>query len=138
MQKTISELWKKIWEKEFASYIFWGLTTTFLNIVVYSLLCYITEYWRANIIAIIICKVYSYFTNKFFVFKSCFKNPLGIIKELTMYILTTSFSGLIDFLGVLLLVEKMMVKQQLAKYMVTVIVILSNYILRKKIVFESK
>ena len=137
MQKMIRELWKKIWNKEFISYAFWGLTTTVLNIVLYSLLCYIMEYWIANIIAIVACKIYSYFTNKFFVFKSHCNNLLALIKELMMYILTTGFSGLVDFCGVLFLVEILMIDQQNAKYIITVIVILVNYVLRKKLVFGN-
>lgn len=137
MQKMIRELWKKVWNKEFISYAFWGLTTTVLNIVVYNLLCYNVDYWLANILAIIICKIYSFFTNKFFVFKSHCDNLLMLIKELTMYILTTGFSGLVDFLGVLFLVEVLTVEQQNAKYIIMVVVIFVNYVTRKMLVFNK-
>lgn len=137
MLKVMRNLWRKFWNKEFILYAFWGLTTTVLNIVLYGLLCYIIEYWIANMIAIVACKIYSYFTNKFFVFKSHCENLLALIKELTMYILTTGFSGLVDFFGVLFLVEILTVNQQNAKYIITVIVILVNYVLRKKLVFSQ-
>lgn len=137
MQKMIRGLWKKIWSKEFISYAFWGMTTTVLNIVLYSLLRYIMEYWVANIIAIAACKTYSYFTNKLFVFKRHCDNLPALIKELVLYILTTGFSGLVDFFGVLFLVEILTADQQNAKYIITVIVILVNYVLRKKLVFSN-
>lgn len=137
MQKIKRELWEKIWNKEFLSYAFWGFTTTLFNIVLYTLLCYIVDYWMANIFAIIICKIYAYFTNKFFVFKSHCDNFLMLIKELIMYILTTGFSGLIDFFGVLFLVEILKLGQQNAKYITAVVVILVNYVLRKKLVFHK-
>lgn len=135
MQEIVRDLWKKVWKKEVISYAFWGLTTTILNIILYGILCNIMEYWLANILAIIICKVYSYFTNKWFVFKKHCANLLMLIKELFMYLLTTGFSGLIDFFGVLLLVEWLDVNQQSAKYIVTVVVMIANYILRKRFVF---
>lgn len=137
MQKMIRKLWKEIWKNEFISYAFWGFTTTVLNVVIYSILCYILEYWIANIIAIVACKIYSYFTNKFFVFKSHCDNFAALIKELMMYILTTGFSGMVDFFGVLFCVEILIVGQQNAKYIITVVVILVNYVLRKKFVFEN-
>lgn len=137
MQKIIKKLWKKIWNKEFISYAFWGLTTTILNIVLYALLCYLMEYWIANIIAIVTCKVYGYFTNKFIVFKSKCENFVAVLKELIMYIVTTGFSGLIDFFGVILLVEVMTVDEQISKYIITMVVILVNYVLRKKLVFKK-
>lgn len=138
MQKVIKKIWKKIWNKEFISYAFWGLTTTVLNIVLYSFLCCVLEYWIANMIAIIACKIYSYFTNKFFVFKSHSDNLLALIKELVMYIVTTSFSGLLDFFGVIFLVEMIALNEQIAKYIITVAVMLANYVLRKKLVFRNE
>lgn len=137
MQEIMRKLWKKIWNKEFISYVFWGLTTTILNIVLYALLCYWMKYWIANIIAIVTCKVYSYFTNKFLVFKSKCDNLIAVIKELVTYILATGVSGLVDFFGVLLLVEVMMVDQQIAKYIIAIVVMLVNYVLRKKFVFKN-
>lgn len=137
MQEVIRKLWKKIWSKEFILYVFWGLTTTILNIVLYALLCYLMKYWIANIIAIVTCKVYSYFTNKFFVFKSKCGNLLAVMRELGTYIMTTGVSALADFFGVLLLVEVVMVDQQIAKYIIAIVVMLVNYVLRKKFVFKN-
>lgn len=128
---------EKIVHNEIVSYIFWGATTTLVNLALYTILCYIVEYWIANIIAIIIGKLYAYFVNKLFVFKSKCGSLKDLIKEIISYIMTRGFSGLIDFFGVIILVEGLAFGEKFAKYFVTVIDILLNYILGKKVVFVN-
>ena len=128
----------KIHNKEFMMYVLLGATTTILNLFSYDVLCIVLDYWIANIIAGIFSKVYSYFTNKFFVFKSRCANVGELLKELGMYIVTTGISGTIDLVGVPFLVGGLAFDKKIAKYIMAVVVIIVNYILRKKIVFRKK
>ena len=132
------KIWSKIHNKEFMMYVLLGATTTILNLFSYDVLCIVLDYWIANIIAGIFSKVYSYFTNKFFVFKSRCANVGELLKELGMYIVTTGISGTIDLVGVPFLVSGLAFDKKIAKYIMAVVVIIVNYILRKKIVFRKK
>lgn len=131
------KLWKFV-HSEIFSYIFWGVTTTLVNIIVYTVFCQFIEYWVANIVAIITGKVYAYFVNKCFVFKSKCDNLKELLKEIFVYILTRGFSGLVDFFGVVILVEGIGANENIAKYIITVIVMILNYVFGKMVVFTSK
>ena len=73
-----------------------------------------------------------------FVFKSRCANVGELLKELGMYIVTTGISGTIDLVGVPFLVGGLAFDKKIAKYIMAVVVIIVNYILRKKIVFRKK
>lgn len=138
LQKEIKKIWNKIGNKEFVQYVFWGIMTTVLNVVAYNLLCYVMKYWIANLIAMIICKVFAYMTNKFFVFKSRCSTWKELMEEFVRYILLRSISGIIDLLGLVMLVEILWINQRISKYIVTMIVVLVNYIFGKKYVFTKR
>lgn len=129
---------KKLINSEIFSYVFWGATTTLFNIVVYSILCEFIEYWIANIFAIVSGKIYAYFVNKIFVFKSKCDSLEQLIKEIVSYILTRGATGIVDFFGVVILVTGLSMDEKISKYIITITVIILNYILGKKIVFVQK
>lgn len=128
----------KLCNKEVISYIFWGITTTVINIVLYTLLGYIMDYKIANFVSIIATKVYAYFVNKLFVFRSSCAGWKELLHEITAYVLSRGFTGLVDFFGVIVLVEGFLVNQSLAKYIVVIIVMALNYILGRKAVFVRR
>lgn len=129
---------KKIANKEVLSYGFWGVTTTLVNIIIYSVLCIFIDYKIANLIAIIVGKTYAYFVNKFFVFKSHCKNVKELMKEIGSFAVTRGFSGVVDYFGVLFCVEILRIDKQISKYLVTAIVMIMNYIFGKFVVFSKK
>lgn len=126
---------KKLLNYEIYSYIFWGITTTIFNIVAYNILCEMVEYWIANIVSIVLGKVYAYFVNKIFVFKSKCDTFEQLIKEIISYILTRGFTGIIDFWGVVFFVNCVSLDEKISKYIITFIIIILNYRFGKKIVF---
>lgn len=134
MKKSIH----KILQNEMVSYVFWGATTTAVSIAVYTLLGYAVDYKIANFASIIIGKVYAYFVNKLFVFKSACGSLQELLKEIAAYILSRGFTGAVDFFGVIILVEGFSIGQNLAKYAVMAVVIALNYFLGKKAVFVKR
>ena len=66
--KKVEKILKVICNRETISYAFWGATTTRVNLGIYMLLCGIMDYKIANVIAIIIFKIYSYLVNNFICF----------------------------------------------------------------------
>lgn len=63
---------KRIWEryKDIITYLFYGVCTTFINIVVYWILSYFFDVMVSTIGAWIVAVVFAYITNRRNVFKS--------------------------------------------------------------------
>lgn len=133
----IEKLIKKLLSIEFIRYILGGGFTTFLNFTIYYILLYFgVVYHLANLIAIINAKIYSYFVNKFFVYRSKNKHFKETAIESLKYILARSFTGIVDYILVILLVEMLDFNKITVKIVVMIIVIILNYILGKVYVFK--
>lgn len=132
IKKLISE------HKQLIDYGIFGVLTTVLNIAIYQILVLASiDYRISNLIAIIVTKIVSYLVNKRFVFRTKCKNMLELFGEMSRYILARGFTGIIDYFGVVLLVEVFKFDKIYVKYFVQVVVIVLNYILGKKAVFIS-
>ncbi len=129
---------KDIINKQVIDYLIWGGSTTLVNLVLYTLLCMIVDYRIANLIAIIVCKIYAYIVNKFFVFCSRCSDMRELLQEVFRYVLSRGFTGIVDYVGVLVLVEVVDVHKLVSKYAITVLVMVLNYILGKYAVFKKK
>lgn len=127
---------KEIINRQVIDYFIWGVSTTLVNLVLYTLLCLIVDYRIANFIAIIVCKIYAYVVNKYFVFRSRCGNMKELFQEVSRYVLSRGFTGLVDYVGVLILVEVAGIHKLASKYFITVLVMFLNYILGKYAVFR--
>lgn len=126
-------------KKETIQYIIWGVASAVLNIGLFRILisCNL-DYNISNLITIIIVKLFTYITNKFFVFKTSYEGMIPLLKEIGAFILARSATSILDFVGVLFLVEVIHADQFISKCIVAVIVVIANYILSKKFVFQKK
>lgn len=123
---------------KFFRYILGGVSTTLLNAILFTLLIYIDiRYYWANLIAIIATKIYAYFINKLYVYKSITNSWNSRIREMYRFVLTRGGTGLLDYILVIVLVECIHLNALLSKYVVLVCIILLNYILGNKYVFTS-
>lgn len=130
---------KKVFSREFITYGVFGVLTTLVNILLFrgGLSLGIT-YSIANLIAILSAKVFAYITNKLFVFRHHCEDFRALLMEMLRFVFARSFTGLVDFFGLLFAVEILRADKMIAKCVLQVIVILLNYILGKKIVFRPK
>lgn len=120
-------------------YGFWGILTTLYNVGIYNLLIYMDiKYNTANIISIVTTKILAYLVNKIYVFKSKTKKVGDSFKEIFMYIITRGITALVEFLGVMVLVELMEFNEVYSKYIVVIFVVILNYILGNKYVFKNQ
>ena len=128
---------KKFFEKrEVTRYLFWGVITVIVNYISYLLLKIFMPYQIANLISIIFTKVFAYYTNKKYVFRSV----TGVweqIKEIARFILGRGFTGLVDFFGLIMLTELFLIDDRLGKVIMIVITTILNYFLGKVFVFKS-
>ena len=116
-----------------------GAGTTLVNIVVYQLLIYVgIEYMISNLVAIISSKLFAYITNKIYVFKSKTQNFIELAKEFWRYLLARGFTGIIDYVGLIILIEIIKIDEVLSKYIITILVIILNYIFGNKYIFKNQ
>lgn len=125
-------------KRQLYSYIFFGGVSTVLNIVLAQLIvCSGVDYKIANIITLVVVKIFCYFTNKFFVFKTPFESFSKFTIESIRFIFARLLTFLVDYFGVIVLVEIVQISFFFSKSIMSAIVIVLNYILSKKLVFRK-
>ena len=116
-----------------------GAGITLVNILVYQLLLYAgIEYVISNLAAIISSKLFAYITNKIYVFKSKTENLIELAKEFWRYLLARGLTGIIDYVGLIILIEIIHIDEIYAKYFIVIIVIILNYIFGNKYIFKNQ
>ena len=129
----------KLLNKKNILYLICGIFTSILNVILFYVLTLMKiEYRLANIITLIIVIITAYICNKIIVFKSKCQNKKELIHEIIMFITSRIFTLIIDYIGLIILVENFNVSKLPSKIIVTLIVIIINYFFCSKIVFDKK
>lgn len=129
----LSKLYKEV---EFGRYFLWGIITVAFNYISYLLFEFFVGYKIGNLLSIISTKIFAYFTNKKYVFKTN-TNLYQQIKEVIRYILGRTFTGIIDFGGLILLTDYVMINDKIGKIIMIIITTLINYCVGKLFVFKK-
>lgn len=128
----------KLFEKQEAlRYFFWGVITVLVTYFSYFLLKQFLAYQIANLISIVFTKVFAYYTNKKFVFRTK-TNLKGQALEIVRYVLGRGFTGLVDFAGLIVLVDVFDMDDRIGKMVMIVITTALNYVLGKVFVFRKE
>lgn len=139
MIKKGIDLVKKLLSSEIIRYIIAGGTVTVTNAVGYLLLLQLgVVYTVSNIISLIVSKSVGYLMNKFFVYHSHNDNLWETFLELVRFVIARGFTGVVDFVGLIILVEMLGVGERIGKIIVMLLVMVLNYVLGKKAVFIKK
>lgn len=126
-------------DSEVIRYAITGGIVTLTNAVGYfALLQTGIVYTAANIISLILSKTVGYLLNKFWVYRSKNDNFIQMILELCRFILARGLTGLLDFFGLIALVELCGWNERISKIAIMLLVIVLNYVLGKKAVFVKK
>ena len=134
----INPFYKKY--KEALLYLFFGVLTTLINIVVFYLFTEIIplDELIANVIAWIIAVLFAYITNRIWVFSSHCATKADFIKEILSFYGGRVFTLLVEE-GILLVFIKLLSMNALAvKIIAQVVIIILNYIISKLFVFKKK
>ena len=140
----IKELWIKY--KEVILYLFFGVATTVVNWIVYGALMSADTMSMtfANIMAWIAAVLFAFVTNKWFVFESKSMEKKKLLVEFGMFVGSRVVTGLIEIIGLPVLVYLGMnqrlfgIEGFLAKMVVSVVVIVLNYVFSRILVFRKK
>lgn len=139
MIQTIKKLLRKY--DEIIRYLIIGVMNTIISMAVYYV-CIFTfldasdsvEHAVANILSWIVGVIFAYVTNRTWVFKSKAEN---ILKEASKFVGGRVGTLLLDIFIMWLLVNVLSGSPVLAKIVSSVIVIITNYILSKFLIFEK-
>ena len=140
----MKELWKKY--KEMIMYLIFGVATTVVNWVVYGALMQIPNMSMtiANTIAWVAAVLFAFVTNKWFVFESKTLELASLVKEFGMFVGSRVLTGIIEIAGLPILYYLGMnqsifgVEGFAAKIVVSVVVVILNYVFSKIFVFKDK
>jgi putative flippase GtrA len=142
MKQKLVQIIKTLWQKllshkeELWRYFVFGVLTTLVNVLIFQFLLKLSiSYLIANLVALIAAKLFAYVTNKHFVFKTQTKGVRSTAREVLRFVFARGFTGLVDYFGLIFMVEALSLDPVLSKYFLQVIVIALNYILGKKMVF---
>ncbi len=143
----------KILDYEFLIYCFFGLCTTILNYLVFwglnllwdpsTLLLQIgfvklEASLVTNAIAFVVALIFSFVTNKIWVFESKSWASDVVVREALSFTGARVYSFVIEEVGVYVLMTVLGIHQLLTKAMIGVIVIVLNYIFSKFLIFTRK
>ena len=141
------EKFKKIYQKykEIFNYLIFGVATTLVNWLTYSVLIkgLGTNEAVGNAIAVVVAVLFAFVTNKIWVFKSKQTGFVSLAKEALSFFGSRAVTGAIEIIGVPALIsmglnqELFGVKGMWAKIIISVIIIILNYVFSKFIVFRK-
>lgn len=148
MQK-IKELFIKY--KEIILYIIFGVLTTAVSFVSYAVCTKlinlqneITGIAVSNVISWVCAVLFAFATNKIWVFESKSKDIKTILNELWKFVASRLFTGALEWFGVPLLVYLGLnqtifgIEGMFSKLIVSVAVVILNYVFSKIFVFKKK
>ena len=120
--------------RELIDYGIWGVATVAFNMLSYLFFKLFMPYQFANLFSIITTKIFAYFVNKLFVFHTK-SNIIETMKEMFRFILARALTGVVDYFGLIVLVNYLYIGDNLGKAIMIVITTILNYILGKYNVF---
>jgi putative flippase GtrA len=132
--------------REILLYLIFGGLTTLLNWSTYGVLEKFAGLGMntSNVIAWVAGVLFAYFTNRKWVFESKVTDPAGFAKEFALFVGARAFSGAVEIIGLPLLVSAGLnqslfgVDGFIAKMVISVVVVILNYIFSKVIIFRKK
>lgn len=121
-------------------YLFFGALTVLINIITYLFFTRIINFTFlvSNSLAWSVAVLFSYITNKFFVFKSEKTEIFFLLKEFISFLSCRLFSGFIEILLMYLMIDLLSLNDILVKVITNTIVIILNFIFNKIVVFNHK
>ena len=138
MKMFIQKIKNKFVNRETVLYAIFGVLTSIENVLLFKLLLMTDlEYKIANLITLIIVKITAYVCNKNFVFRSKCPNFLELLKEIWRFIIARGATMLIDYFGLIVMVDFIHLPKMPSKVFITVFVIVINYVIGKKHVFKN-
>ena len=135
-------MFKQLYDKyrDMIPYMIFGVLTTLVNIAAYWLLAHPLGLSTvpSTVIAWVLAVLFAYVTHRKWVFHSEAKTRNEIIKEGVSFYLCRLGTGVLDWLGMYVMVDVLHWNDLIVKIAVNIVVIVLNYVASKLIVFRKK
>lgn len=140
--------------KEIIMYLIFGVLSTVVSWGTYALFTKlipsfsissfeITTVMTSNVLSWVCAVIFAYITNKLFVFNSKSWAPQTALKEFALFISSRLITGVLEWVGVPLLVSLGLgqtifgIEGMLSKVLVSIIVVILNYVFSKLLIFKN-
>ena len=117
-------------------YLFFGVLTTIISLGSFWILIHFTTINEniSNFISIVLGILSAYVLNRFYVFESKEKN---ILKEFSKFVMARVASSLFDMITFFIFATCLSLNEMMVKIVISIIVIILNYVLSKWLVFKE-
>ena len=144
MPKIVKYLVKDIFSTEMLLYMLFGVGTAaidyFTEIALYNHLAFnshVATVVTANSISFVLSVTFAFFTNKHFVFKSRTVNSRELCEEAFKFFSTRLLSFIVSLIFMVLLVDRLYIDNNVSKIIVSVFVVIANYLFSKFVIFPT-
>lgn len=136
--ELIGKIYKKY--KEAIDYLFWGGVAFVLSMVLFYLFANVMNIYEqiANILSWIICVIFTYITNRTFVFQSKVKGIKNIFKEFKDFVTARLLTLVMENVILFVMIDLLTINNMVSKLVGQFVVIVSNYFLSKLWIFKKK
>lgn len=136
--KFIRNLYEKY--KEAIDYLFWGGVAFVLSMVLFYIFANVMNLYEqiANILSWIICVIFTYLTNRTFVFQSKVSGAKNIFKEFKDFVTARLLTLVMENVILFVMIDMLSVHNMIAKLVGQFVVIVSNYFLSKLWIFKKE
>lgn len=133
----VSELIKKY--KDEIAYIFFGVCTTLVNVVLYWGLAHLLNIDTvvSTIVAWFAAVLFAYVTNRKWVFHSEANEKKEVVKEWFSFFSCRVITGIVDLIIMYIFVDILAMNDIIIKFISNVIVIVLNYLASKLLIFRK-
>ncbi len=128
-------------KKEVINYLIFGGLTTLINLICFKLIEWFfgsEVYLINNVICWVVAVSFAFVTNKLWVFDSKSWDKKILVPQLVSFVSARVFSLLMEEVGLFVLIDIMLINNFVAKIIMQVVVVVSNYIFSKFIIFKKK
>ncbi|MBR5597786.1 MAG: GtrA family protein [Lachnospiraceae bacterium] len=134
----IGKIYRKY--KEAIDYLFWGGVAFVLSMVLFYLFANVMSLYEqiANIISWIICVIFTYLTNRTFVFQSKVKGLKNIFKEFKDFVMARLLTLVMENAILFIMIDLLSINNMISKLVGQFVVIVSNYFLSKLWIFKKE
>ena len=136
--KLIGKIYKKY--KEAIDYLFWGGVAFVLSMVLFYIFANVMNIYEqiANILSWIICVIFTYLTNRTFVFQSKVKGLKNIFKEFKDFVAARLLTLVMENVILFVMIDLLDINNMISKLVGQFVVIVSNYFLSKLWIFKKE
>jgi putative flippase GtrA len=130
----------KLAQSQVSRYLIIGMMTTAISFGSFGLLIHLTAIspHLANSIAVLFAVIFAYFANKIFVFRTAFEGIIPLSLEMIRYLASRAVAMIVEIAGVYLLMELIGLLPMPAKALISLLVIVFNYLAFRYFVFRQK